>query len=358
MGLFLHTMNKIYIFLFLVSLYSCQQGKAPLDRINVVNATAETVSCVAVEEDDAADDPAFWLNEHDPNMSYIFGTNKTRGLEVYSLSGERLAEYPIGRINNVDVSLGLQFGGDTIDIVAASNRDYDRIDIWRIREVPTQLELVSDTNFRTTIKGVYGFCLWKEEYNTFAFVNNKEGEIEQWKLKNDTSFVGFQFVRKYLASGQVEGMVVDVKTEKLYVGEEDGGIYVYDLTEAASKREKIPLSGEENPDIKYDIEGLTIYDNGNQHLLIGSSQGNNRFVVYDLADDNKYLGAFQVVYGDNDRVEETDGIDVFPMHISDDYPNGIFICQDGFNKNEKGKPVPQNFKIVNWNVIAEALDIK
>lgn len=350
-------MNRISIYLFVVFLHSCQKGKAPLDTVKVVNATLETVSCVAVNDDDAADDPAFWLNKNDPNMSYIFGTNKTRGLEVYSLLGERLAEYPIGRINNVDVSLGMQFGSETIDIVAASNRDFDRIDIWRIRDDPTQFELVSDTNFRTTIKGVYGFCLWKGEHHTFAFVNNKKGEIEQWKLKNDTSFLGFQFVRKYLASGQVEGMVVDAKTKKLYVGEEDGGIYAYDLTDTASEREKIPLSGEENSDIKYDIEGLTIYDNGNQHLLLGSSQGNNRFVVYDLADDHKYLGAFQVVYGDNDRVEETDGIDVFPMQITDDYPNGIFICQDGFNKNEKGKLVPQNFKIVNWNLIAEVLGI-
>ncbi len=153
---------------------SCTQESVP-----TVTAAVETEPCLALEGEDAADDPAIWLDPANPDQSLIFGSNKKLGLEVYNLEGVRLAHYPTGKLNNVDVALNVQFGDAQHDIVAASNRDFDRIDVWVIDPATHALTLVSDTAMRTQLTGVYGFCLWNDTLNktTFAFVNNKGGEV-------------------------------------------------------------------------------------------------------------------------------------------------------------------------------------
>lgn len=323
------------------------------ENIPTVSADMQTVSCLAEIEDDAADDPAFWLHK-DAKKSLIFGSNKKRGLEVYSMTGKRLAEYPTGRLNNVDVARNVPMFDTVQDIVAASNRDFDRIDIWTIDEDATKLELVSDTSMRTRLEGVYGFCLWNDTTNatTFAFVNNKDGAVEQWKLVADSSAIRFELTRSFTAAGQVEGMVVDQKNRLLYLGEEQGGIFAYNLDDASKERTRIPMSGEENADLAYDIEGLAIYSRGDKHLLLASSQGNFRYAGFDINKNYGYLGVFAIGNGSTcDGVEETDGIDIYSGAVGPQYPEGIFLAQDGFNYDEKGVKVPQNFKLVDWRKI-------
>ena len=117
-----------------------------------------------------------------------------------------------------------------------------------------------------------------------------------------------------------------------------------------------PLSGEENPDLAYDIEGLTIYTNDESKYLLTSSQGNNRYAIYDINRAYLYLGAFEVGQGASiDGAEETDGIDVYSGAFSSAYPEGVFVCQDGYNKDEKGQSVSQNFKVIDWRTIKKAM---
>lgn len=344
------------IFLPLIALLAACQNEP---QVTAILADVQTDNCLASIEDDAADDPAFWLNEVSPEQSLIFGTNKTQSLEVYSLDGKRLANYPVGRLNNVDVALQVQFGDTVIDIVAASNRDYDRIDVWAIHPDATKLELISDTAMRTELIGVYGFCLWNDTANTkaYAFVNSKDGDVEQWELAADSSLFHFELVRAFTAAGQVEGMVVDAKNRKLYLGEEQGGVFSYNLDHMEEDRFRIPFTGDENEALAYDIEGLAIYNRGDQHLLVTSSQGNNRYAVYDIKNEYAYLGVFGVVDKNGDRTQETDGIDIYSGAVGNLYPNGIFMCQDGFNYDSTGTKEPQNFKIVDWRSIENDLDL-
>lgn len=345
-GIFI--MKKFIVALgFVVS--ACQSQ----ETVPQVYANAETDNCIALQEEDAADDPAFWLNESNPENSLVFGTNKKYGLEVYNLSGERIADYPIGRLNNVDVSLNVPLFDTLIDIVAASNRDYDRIDIWAIDSMGEKLTLISDTTMKTHLEGVYGFCLWNDELNgrAFAFVNNKDGMVEQWELLFSSTQVTFTLVRAFEAAGQVEGMVIDQNNRLLYLGEEQGGIFAYNLDDADVPRFRIAMSGDENEDLSYDIEGLAIFSNDSIHLLLASSQGNFKYAVFDISNNYNYLGVFEIADGTFDGAEETDGIDIYSGPVGDMYPKGILIAQDGFNKNTEGKAVPQNFKIVDWRQI-------
>ena len=116
----------------------------------------------------------------------------------------------------------------------------------------------------------------------------------------------------------------------------------------------IANSSEENPNFKYDIEGLAIYatDSVNGYL-IASSQGNYSYAVFERQGDNRYIGSFRIVGGQIDGVEETDGIDVSNVPLGADYPAGIFVVQDGYNY-ENEKLVSQNYKYISWEKI-EAL---
>lgn len=66
----------------------------------------------AVEDgEDAADDPAIWLNPADPEKSRILATNKGGGILVYDLEGKQLQNMKVGKMNNVDLRYGFTLGG-------------------------------------------------------------------------------------------------------------------------------------------------------------------------------------------------------------------------------------------------------
>lgn len=343
-------MKKLLIALPLFTFYQCQTTP----EVPEVYAQVETEQVIALEGEDAADDPAFWLHPEHPEQSLVFGSNKKLGLEAYTLEGKRLASFNTGRLNNIDVALQVPVGDTVFDIVAGSNRDFDRIDIWAINEHPEELMMISDTNFRTNLQGVYGFCLWNDtkQNKTYAFVNNKDGAVEQWQLRTDSLPIQFDLVRSFSAAGQVEGMVVDTTIRMLYLGEEQGGIFAYSLDLPNQERIRIEMSGKENADLAYDIEGLTVHYGQNEHWLIASSQGNNRYAIFDIGHNHRYLGVFAIGTREMDGNEDTDGIDVYSSAIGSTYPEGVFIAQDGYNKDQNGTAVPQNFKLIDWRDIS------
>ncbi|MBK8426943.1 MAG: phytase [Lewinellaceae bacterium] len=57
---------------------------------------------------------------------------------------------------------------------------------------------------------------------------------------------------------QTEGMVADEDFGVLYVGEEDKGIWkMLAEPDGGNRRTLLNTSGEDNPNIAYDVEGLT-----------------------------------------------------------------------------------------------------
>lgn len=347
----------------ILALSSCNAGEDAGDTLRQpaktkVFATVETEAVQQSVNEDAADDPALWYNESDPSTSLVLGSNKRMGLEVYDLSGKRIASYNTGRLNNIDVRYGFDLNGQLVDLVAGSNRSYDRIDIWTIDPSGTGFNLVSDTSHRSQLNGVYGFCMYQSPINGefYAFVNDKNGAVEQWLLQsNANGGIDLVLERNLSARRQVEGMVADDETGLIYVGEEEGGILVFSAEAGDSTGfRRIAMSGQENADLKYDIEGLAIYYlPGGAGYLIASSQGNDRFAVFERKAPNTYLGYFEVVDSIVDGVRETDGIEVINLALSQDFAQGVFLCQDGYN-NDDGVKKPQNFKLVPWQFIASS----
>ena len=87
-----------------------------------------------------------------------------------------------------------------------------------------------------------------------------------------------------------------------------------------------------------------------------SSQGSNDYNVYRREGDNEFLGKFAIADAPNgiDGTTDTDGIDVTSVPLGPEFPQGVFIAQDGKNRPNAA----QNFKLVPWDRIAKALDLK
>ncbi|MEM7103997.1 MAG: phytase [Bacteroidota bacterium] len=317
-----------------------------------VDIETDPVSSEEVDED-AADDPAIWVNPKDPGASIVFGSNKTSGIHTYDLSGKEVQNIPCGLINNVDVRQGVNFNGKIVDILAGSNRTDNSILAFFI---DTNGKIGGSPDFKFSLGEFipYGFCLSKDSNNkVYFFVNDKEGNIFQIDplIPNVGKTQSGGIIRKMKLPSQVEGMVVDDENEVLFVGEENAGIYKFSSNpEGDTKGTLIPGSNRKNPNIRFDIEGLALI--GSKYL-VASSQGNFSYAIFDV-EQSKYLLSFCLDPGKVDGVEETDGIEICTVPLGPKFPNGIFVAQDGFNYNNEEK-LNQNFKFVNLGEITTFL---
>jgi len=324
-----------------------------------VYANMETEPMRANSSDDAADDPAIWYNEANPSQSLIYGSNKKGGLVATDLSGKNINYYELGSINNVDILYDFPYGDTTITLLGCSNRTSQSINLFRIETDGslTQFEHDSYRMDTSEVDDIYGFCFGssKSKEAHYVFINGKNGLMQQYEILKKNSTIALELVRSMQFYSQTEGMVVDYESGKLYVGEEDKGIWMTKIDPDYHEKSFIPMSDESNPLISYDIEGLTIYRNDDIAYLLASSQGNFSYAVFDINDNHTYLGSFKISdHQKIDGVEETDGIDISPDSLNLQYPKGIFVAQDGFNY-ERDTLTAQNFKYVSAALILDVI---
>ncbi|MDX1908040.1 MAG: phytase [Bacteroidia bacterium] len=329
--------------------------------VQVITADVETTPSVSTGGEDAADDPAIWIHPGDPRQSLIVGTVKGVGLEVYDLTGKRIRSYATGNPNNVDIRYGFTLGsGLRTDLVAVSDRATQEIQIFGIQPGGA-LTLLSGHRLKTALTEVYGICMYRspESGKIFVFVNGKEGLIEQWELMpyNKDEISGRK-VRTLRVETQPEGMVADDELGVLYIGEEDKGIWRGAAEpDAPADLTLIAGSTQDNPAIRYDVEGLALYaPRKGRGYLVASSQGNNTYAVFDRQTPNVYLGSFSIGDGPlTDGTSETDGLDITASRTGSPFKRGLLIVQDGVHPGPNGKAMPQNFKFISWKRVQRAI---
>lgn len=319
---------------------------------NKVTANFETTPVKADSPDgDSADDPAVWLHPANPENSLIFGSNKQFGIHSYDLKGNEKQFVEYAQINNVDIRQNVTLNGKTYDILAGSNRTDKSVDVFVI---DANGAIASKPDFQISLGAVkpYGFCLYHNGKQLFAFVNDKDGVIFQIEITKDKNNA-FQAKedRRLKVSSQPEGMVADDAKKILYVGEEMAGIHIFEAEpQAANRSFMMGGSTQSNKNIRYDVEGLALLP---PHYLIASSQGNFSYAVFNTQ-TNQYVTSFIIADSTLDGVEETDGLEVFPHALGAAYPEGIFVVQDGFNFDGTVKQT-QNFKVVDLEQIIRFL---
>lgn len=330
----------------------------------LVTAAAETLPVPSGI--DAADDPAIWIHPTDTALSLIIGTEKTPdgGLVAYNLDGSIQQEVIIGRVNNVDLRYNFPLNGQPTAIVAATNRTLNSLVIYAIDPTSRELRDVAADVFVSDMREVYGVCLYRSAVNGayYAFVNSANtGEVEQYRLTaTGTGQVDAELVREFIVGSQTEGCAVDDEAGVIYIGEEAVGLWRYNAEPDADASRVLvdDVTGE----LTADVEGVAIYyaADGAGYLIV-SAQGANEFVIYDRAvpadgGPNAYVGTFAVVESATvDAVSGSDGLDVTNFPLGTAFPNGVFVTQDDLNLNPAAN---QNFKLVDWGTIAEALGLQ
>jgi 3-phytase len=330
---------------FLLLLTACAPPAiVPVVQTASVTADAETVAVKS--DDDAADDPAIWRNAANPAASLIVGTDKQAGLYVYGVDGQVRDFNKAGRVNNVDLvetPAGV--------IVAASDRSDEaqaQIALFRLNTTTARLESIG--RVPAGAGEAYGLCLWATPGALTAFIVIKDGTIRQIEL--DTAKASGRIVRTMKLATQSEGCVVDPRTARLYVAEEDRGIWRFDARASGSVT-PVKLAGVDGKRLVADVEGLAIAaeEAGNGGWLVASSQGDNAYTLYRLADE-RFAGRFRIGQGRFGSTQETDGIAVMAGDFGPAFPHGLMVAQDGDNSPA------QNFKLVGWGRVKAALHLE
>lgn len=310
-----------------------------------VTASAETTP-VGTANDDAADDPAIWRNPAAPARSLIVGTDKKAGLYVYGLDGQTRHFEPAGRLNNVDL---LDLGRRGV-IVVASDRNDPAAALLRLYRLNPRTGALAALG---TVSGgageAYGVCLLRTRTGFDAFSVLKDGAVHQVRIVLSGKTPSGQIVRTLRLATQTEGCVADPRTQTLYVGEEDRGIWSFAARADAPAQGQLvaPVDGAH---LVADVEGLALLPQGRKGgLLVASSQGDNAYALYRLPDMTP-AGRFRIGAGALGSVEETDGIALAPGTFGRAFPQGLFVAQDGDNA-----PAAQNFKLVSWRAVKAAV---
>ena len=317
-----------------------------------VPAARQTAAVASLE--DAADDPAIWRNPADPLASLIVATDKKAGLNVYGLDGALRSSLPAGRVNNVDLRDGATIAGRPGVLVAASDRNEFNAGKLALYALDTaSARLTELARVPAEVAESYGLCLYRARSGTLhAFVVGKDGQIRQLAIDTSGAQATATIVRRLSLPTQSEGCVADDRTGLLYVGEEGAGVWRF-AAEPDAPTQGTLVAPADGKQLVVDVEGVAIAAEGADggHLLV-SSQGDSAYAVYRLP-EVAYVGRFRIVAsGAIGGTSETDGIEVSTADFGAGLEGGLFVAQDGDNA-----PMAQNFKLVPWSTIRQALGL-
>ncbi len=327
-------------------------AEAQIAALPSVMPSAQTES--VARHGDAADDPAIWVNPHNPEASRVLGTNKQEGLVVFDLAGKQLQSLDAGLVNNVDLRYGFDLGSRKVDLAVASNRSDNSLTLFAIEPGSGQVSEIG--RVPTGLDEVYGLCLYSPRAGDIqAFVNDKDGRFRQYRLSAPRGKVQGELLREFRVASQPEGCVADDRNRRLFLGEEDVAVWTLDAeADARDEPQQVLAVGDA---LHADVEGLALYHGKQASYLLVSSQGNDSYLVLDAQAPYRLRGAFRVglnAAAGIDGSSETDGIEATSANLGGAYADGLFVVQDGRKRLPEGT---QNFKYVPWAGIARALNL-
>lgn len=341
------------------SVMSVSLAPAAAQSVPVFDVPAQAETAAALDAGDAADDAEIWRNPIDPKASRIFATDKKTGLFVLDLKGEKVAFFPTGRMNNVDLRDGWTADGKSHVLVVASDRTKVGMTFFTLDPETLAVRHLDDSFVAADVGDPYGMCLYRsgKTGDLSAFITGKGGDVHQFTLKPDaTGKVQATLARSFAVGSIAEGCVADERSGALYIAEETVGIWKYSAEpDGGDARSMIlPVDG---TDIIADIEGLTLAPAGDKGgHLVASIQGNSTFALISLPDE-KLVARFRIAENAElgiDAVTGTDGVAVSVGDFGPDYPHGVLVAQD----DENAGGTAQNFKIVSWGTVLERLPSK
>jgi 3-phytase len=258
------------------------------------------------------------------------------------------------------VRYNFPLGGKKVDIVGGTNMKKKTLEFYTINE-DGELTNVSGSPIKPNMFPFeWGFSFYHSQKTGkfYVLASSWGGNFEQYEIfDNGNGKIDGRLVRTFTFPSSLEGIVADDEYGYMYIGEENEAIYKYGAEPTDFRMSIVDTADGER--LTADIEGLTIYYtmDGKGYLLV-SSQGDSSYAVYRREGNNEYIGSFVIEDGEKiDGTYDTDGIDVVSWNLGEKFPHGLFISQDGINRD--GIWIKrQNFKVVSWDKIAKALNLQ
>lgn len=308
------------------------------DPVAPVPADVETTP--VPQSGDAADDPAVWVHPDRPGDSLVIGNDKQGGLDVYALDGTRLQRITTTTRfwGNVDVRQGVQVGAFSGDLVLGYNAG---IRSFTVNPQTLRLTPVGDGTGSIPTKGGEGLCAYASDQTdqVSVFVITRGGRVRQYLLHDGDrdGLVQGRLVREFFVGSEAEGCVADDATGRLYVAEEDHGLWRYGA-EPGDGVTRVLLDTVAAPGhLLADVEGVTLAETGpaSGHLIVSAQNGRSPqqsyFAVYDRM-TNDYQWSFRITGSASaDGCERTDGVAARSGDLGPGFPDGVFVCQDNGN---------------------------
>lgn len=308
-----------------------------------------------------SDDPAIWINLKNPAQSLVIGTDKgdengMGGLYVFDLQGRMIEEKCVRNLhrpNNVDVAYGFKFLGSNIDIAACTERNKNRIRIFRLPEmVPIDgggIEVFQGEQDRSPM----GIALYKDSKTSeiFAIVSRKsgpkEGYLAQYLLSEGREgYASGVLVRKFgkfEGNKEIEAIAVDNELGYVYYSDEGLGIRKYYAHPDSGNQELAVFA---KSDVKEDHEGISIYktDQSTGYILL-SDQQTDEFNIYPREGAYNEPHVHKLIKKVKLETSESDGNEVVSNSILPHFPNGLFVAMstDG------------TFHYYSWNQISRGI---
>jgi 3-phytase len=309
---------------------SAVRGSGSFAPVNGVAPVTPKVTCLSPDAEDQ-DDMCVWLHPVDRSQSTIVVSDKKAGkIFVYDLQGKTLQSVPARDPGNIDVRYNFCLGGQLVDIVALTEQADATLFVYKVNAQTRQLERVDAGDIRTATN--YGGTLYHSpKTRRFYFVTtSKQGAIEQYELMdNGTGKVTGKKVRGWKLDTANEGAVGDDERGKLYIAEEQRGVWeVGGEPDDPTPGKRIINVGENG--LVGDAEGIAIYYlTGDDGYLIVSNQDGSNFKVYERCAPHRFVGTFAVA-----GARRTDGLDICNANLGPLFPKGLFVCHSSLTNGK------------------------
>ena len=313
----------------------CSKGVAP-DRDAPVAALMPRVVTAPVDHD--TDDPAIWINPTNPAQSLVLGTDKDSAgaLYAFDLAGRVVGKVPdLRRPNNVDIAYGLMLGGQPTDIAVVTEREAQRLRVFRLPDLMPLDQGNLTVFFGDTTRPPMGIALYTRptDHAIFAVVGGKSGPAEdylwQYQLADDgTGKVQMTKVRafgRYSGRKEIEAIAIDNELGYVYYSDEQFGVHKYRADpDAPAANTELALFGTSG--FASDLEGISIYKSGpGAGYVLVSNQQADTFRIFPREGRPGQPHEHPLITAVRLSTRESDGNDVTNIALPG-FPGGLLVA--------------------------------
>ena len=302
------------------------------------------------------DDPAIWVNSHNPERSLVLGTNKTSApdgaLVVFGLDGQIVQTISnLERPNNVDVEYGFLLGDRAVDIAVVTEREQHRLRVFEIAPDGSGLSDISATDELVVFRGEQGergepmgIGLYRNPVDgaIYAIVSRKAGPssgyLWQYRLEHNgegkVRAIKVRELGNFYGGDQIEAVAVDDELGAIYYADESYGIHKWSADPfAEDAKGELAVFGLDG--FRGDREGIAVIATGPREgyiLCTDQVEGNSSIMVYDRAGLDEDPNHHRQIKRIRVATDETDGLEVTGEPLPG-FPHGLVVVMDNAGRN-------------------------